>query len=110
MINTPDVEVPTKILNEELRYLMDTCFPVRRVVMSSRDSPWITSLVKYLLRKELLIRATFTKWRTCHRRPTVDSRKSKKLRQEWSTGEFALVEESGQNHPKETEISTIFRK
>ena len=52
--------------------LVDKYFPVRRVVMSSRGPPWITPLVKYLLRKrkELLIRATFTKRRTCHRRST----------------------------------------
>ena len=31
---------------------MDKCFPVRRVVMSSRDPPCITSLVKYLLTKK----------------------------------------------------------
>ena len=31
---------------------MDKCFPVRRVVMSTRDPPWITPLVKYLLRKK----------------------------------------------------------
>ena len=46
-----DVEIATNILNKELHYLMDKCFPVRRVVMSSRDPPWITPLVKYLLRK-----------------------------------------------------------
>ena len=31
---------------------MDKCFLVRRVAMSSRDPPWITPLVKYLLRKK----------------------------------------------------------
>ena len=31
---------------------MDKCFPVTRVVMSSRDPPWITPPFKYLLRKK----------------------------------------------------------
>ena len=31
---------------------MDKCFPLRRVVMPSHDPPWITPLVKYLLRKK----------------------------------------------------------
>ena len=48
----PDVETATDVLNEKLHYLMDKCFPVRRVVMSTRDPPWITPLVKYLLRKK----------------------------------------------------------
>ena len=52
MVNAPHVEIATNILNKELHYLMDTCFPVRRVVMSSHDPPWITPLVKYLLRKK----------------------------------------------------------
>ena len=47
----PDVETATNVLNEKLHYLMDKCFPVRRVVMSTRDPPWITPLFKYLLRK-----------------------------------------------------------
>ena len=52
MINVPDVEVATSILNKDLRNLMDKCFPVRSFVMSSCDPPWITPLVKYLLRKK----------------------------------------------------------
>lgn len=40
------------ILNRELRNLIDECFPVRRVVMSSRNPYWITPLIKYLLRKK----------------------------------------------------------
>ena len=31
---------------------MDKCFPVKRVIISSRDPLWITSLVKYLLTKK----------------------------------------------------------
>ena len=52
VINALDVEIATSILNMELHNLMDKCFPVRRDVMSSRDPPWITPLVKYLLRKK----------------------------------------------------------
>ena len=52
MINAHNVEIATDILNKELHYLMDKCFPVRRVVMSFCDPPWITPLVKYLLRKK----------------------------------------------------------
>ena len=52
LINAPDVEMATSIFNKELHNLMDKCFPVRRMVMSSRDPPWITSLVKYLLKKK----------------------------------------------------------
>ena len=52
VINAPDVEIATSILNKELHNLMDQCFPVRRVVMSSPDPLWITPLVKYLLRKK----------------------------------------------------------
>ena len=48
MINAPNVEIATNIIKE----LMDKCFPVRRVVMSYRWTPWITPLVKYLLRKK----------------------------------------------------------
>ena len=98
MINAPDVEIATSILNKDLHNLMDKCFPVRSFVMSSCDPPWITPLVKYLLRK---------KKRAADRGHThkaedfvikglqVDWRKSEKLGQEWSTREFALVEESG---------------
>ena len=52
VINAPDVEIATSILNEELHNLMDKCFPVCRVVMSFHEPPWITPLVKYLLRKK----------------------------------------------------------
>ena len=52
MINAPDVEIATSILNKDLHNLMDKCFPVRSFVMSSCDPPWITPLVKYLLRKK----------------------------------------------------------
>ena len=48
MINAPNVEIATNIIKE----LMDKCFPVRRVVMSCCWTPWITPLVKYLLRKK----------------------------------------------------------
>ena len=41
-----------RFLNKELHYLMDKCFPVTRVVMSSSDPPWITPPFKYLLRKK----------------------------------------------------------
>ena len=50
MINAPNVEIATNIIKE----LMDKCFPVRRVVTSYRWTPWITPLVKYLLRKKNL--------------------------------------------------------
>ena len=52
MINAPDVEIEPSILNKDLHNLMDKCFPVRSFVMSSCDPPWITPLVKYLLRKK----------------------------------------------------------
>ena len=48
MINAPNVEIATNIIKE----LMDKCFPVRRIVMSYRWTPWITPLVKCLLRKK----------------------------------------------------------
>ena len=52
MIDAPDVEIATSILNRELHNLMDKCFSVRRVVMSSCDPYWITPLIKYVLRKK----------------------------------------------------------
>ena len=52
MIKAPNVEIATNVLNKELHNLMDKCFPVGRVVMSYRWTPWITPLVKYLLRKK----------------------------------------------------------
>ena len=77
---------------------MDKCFPVTRVVMSSRDPPWITPPFKYLLRKKT--RATDNGH--VHKVGDLSSKvykligeNRKKLGQEWSTGEFALVEESG---------------
>ena len=30
---------------------MDSCFPVRSVTLSTRDPPWISPLLKYLLKK-----------------------------------------------------------
>ena len=30
VVNTPDVEIAANMLNKELHYLMDKCFPVRR--------------------------------------------------------------------------------
>ena len=32
MINAPDVEIATSILNKDLHNLMDKCFPVTRVL------------------------------------------------------------------------------
>ena len=52
MVNAPDAEIATSILNKELHNLMDKCFPVRRLVMTSPHPLWITPLVKYLLRKK----------------------------------------------------------
>ena len=52
VINAPDVEIATSILNKDLPNLKDKCFPMRRFVMSSCDPTWITPLVKYLLRKK----------------------------------------------------------
>ena len=95
VINAPDIEIATNILNKELHYLMDKCFPVRKIVMSSRDPPWITLPFKYLLRKKK--RAADNGH--VHKVEDLSSKVYKligeKLGQEWSTGEFALVEESG---------------
>ena len=66
--------------------------------MSSCDPRWITPLVKHLLRKK---KRAADKGHV-HKVEDLSSKvckligeNRKKLGQEWSTGEFALVEESG---------------
>ena len=39
-------------LNTTIIELMNECLPVRTVTMSSRDPPWMSPLVKYLLKKK----------------------------------------------------------
>lgn len=51
-MNAQDVDSATNTLNESLLSLMNECFPVRTVTLSSRDTPWMTPLVKYLLKKK----------------------------------------------------------
>lgn len=52
VLNAPDVDSVTNTLNESLLSLMNKCFPVRTVTLSLRDPPWMTPLVKYMLKKE----------------------------------------------------------
>ena len=51
-MNAQGVGGATNTLNESLLSLMNKCFPVRTVTLSSRDPPWMTPLVKYLLKKK----------------------------------------------------------
>ena len=39
------------MLNQSVKDLMDECFPKKTVQVSTRDPPWITPLVKYLMKK-----------------------------------------------------------
>ncbi|PFX21292.1 hypothetical protein AWC38_SpisGene14230 [Stylophora pistillata] len=58
VLNAPDIDGATNTLNESLLSLLNTCFPVRNVTLSSRDSPWMAPLVKYLLKKKLTANAS----------------------------------------------------
>ena len=51
-MNAQDADSATNTLNESLLSLVNKCFPVRTVTLSSRDPSWMTSLVKYLLKKK----------------------------------------------------------
>ena len=50
--HTNDVNCATDLLNETIHSIMDKCFPKRTILLSSRDPPWMSSLVKYLLKKK----------------------------------------------------------
>lgn len=58
VLNAQDVDSAINTLNESLLSLMNKCFPIRSVTLSSRDSPWMTPLVKYLLKKKLRANAS----------------------------------------------------
>ena len=52
VLNAQDVDSATTTLNESLLSLMNKCFPLTTVTLSSRDPPCMTHLVKYLLKKK----------------------------------------------------------
>ena len=51
VFNATDTDVATNLLNQSVKNLMDECFPKKTVQVSARDPPWITPLVKYLMKK-----------------------------------------------------------
>ena len=58
VLNAQDVDSATNALNESLLSLMNKCFPIRTVTLSSRHPSWMTPLVKYLLKKKLRANAS----------------------------------------------------
>ena len=51
VIEADDVDCPVDRLNDTLHDIMHMCFPLRTVTLSTRDPPWISPLLKYLLKK-----------------------------------------------------------
>jgi hypothetical protein len=56
-INSRNIDDVVNNLNVKIHQLINKCFPVKTVVMSSRDPPWISPLVKLLLRKKAKLQA-----------------------------------------------------
>ena len=51
-INDMDLEDAVDFVHSTIKSLMDKCFPSKVVKMSSRDPPWMSPLVKLLLKKK----------------------------------------------------------
>ena len=51
-INDMDLEDAVDFVHSTIESLMDECFPSKMVKMSSRDPPWMSPLVKLLLKKK----------------------------------------------------------
>ena len=47
-----DVETASTFFYKIINNLMDECFPVKSVRLSSRDPPWMTPLVKHLMKRK----------------------------------------------------------
>jgi hypothetical protein len=45
------VEEATKVLENTIHNMIDQCFPKKTVTLSTRDPPWMSPLLKYLIRK-----------------------------------------------------------
>ncbi|CAB3986131.1 Hypothetical predicted protein [Paramuricea clavata] len=45
------VEEATKVLEDTIHNMIDQCFPKKTVTLSTRDPPWMSPLLKYLIRK-----------------------------------------------------------
>ena len=57
-VNTSrNVDSAADCLRSDLHHLMEICFPAKTVRMSSRDPPWMTPLVKVLLKKKARLQA-----------------------------------------------------
>ena len=50
VLAAPDVQQAVCVLEEKIRGHMDRCMPVKTVSMSSRDPPWMTPLLKSMIR------------------------------------------------------------
>ena len=52
MLDCDDVNKAANILHTTINYLLNSCLPIRTVKMSTRDSIWMTPLVKRLLQRK----------------------------------------------------------
>ena len=50
VLESENVETAVNILERKILFNMGKCMPIRHVSLSTRDPPWMTPLVKYMLR------------------------------------------------------------